>query len=179
MTERKGDWLQTYTGKAFWPLDPRAEEVCIEDIAHALSNLCRYTGHVHRFYSVAEHCVHVSRHVPWEHSMWGLLHDAAEAYVNDIARPLKRHLDGYADVEAGVMAVIREKFDLPGDEPAEVKLVDNRILLNEKAELMPGMPPRTWGLDDLKPLGCSIYGWNPKEAEMIFLNRYFFLERSL
>ena len=78
--ERIGSWLQTYTGKKFYPFDPREEEVDILDIAHALSQLCRFGGHTKEFYSVAEHCVLVSMCCPSEVKLLGLLHDAAEAY---------------------------------------------------------------------------------------------------
>lgn len=69
--DRRGDWIQTFTGRRFWPLDPRPEDVCIEDIAHALSLKCRFGGHCTRFYSVAEHSVHVSNYVPAEFALWG------------------------------------------------------------------------------------------------------------
>ena len=69
VSARKGDWMQTYTGRQFWPIDPRANEVHIEDIAHALSMMCRYNGHCRTFYSVAEHSVLVSQHVPPEHAL--------------------------------------------------------------------------------------------------------------
>ena len=78
-SERIGDWIQTYTGRQFWPLDPRVDEIHIEDIAHSLSMRCCYGGHLTDFYSVAEHSVLVSLHVPQEFALWGLLHDAAEA----------------------------------------------------------------------------------------------------
>src|SRR5271165_7548492 len=88
---RKGDWIQTYTGRVMYPLDPRPEEINIIDIAHALSNLCRFTGHVRTFYSVAEHSVRVSQHCDPKDALWGLLHDASEAYLADMSRPMKRY----------------------------------------------------------------------------------------
>lgn len=175
MTERKGDWIQTYTGKAFWPLDPRADEVNILDIAHALSNICRYTGHVSRFYSVAEHSVLVSLNVPPEYAMWGLLHDASEAYLTDIARPVKKYLTNYRDIEHGIMSAVAEHFLLQGDEPEIVKVADNRILLDEKAALFRHHPPRPWDAIEGGPLGVDIAGHYPATAEEIFLKRYFSL----
>ena len=171
-SSRKGDWMQTFTRKAFWPLDPRADEVDIEDIAHALSNVCRYTGHVSKFYSVAEHSVYVSLYVPPQYALWGLLHDASEAYIADIARPVKRHLTQYAEIEQGIMRVVAAHFGLPWPEPPEVKEIDNRILRDEKAMLMPGHPPRPWGVDHLEPLGVYIVGFSPEAAKSLFLTRF-------
>lgn len=74
----KGDWMQTYTGRRFWPLDPVAGDIEIMDIAHALSNQCRYAGHTRFHYSVAQHSVQVSENVAPEHALWGLLHDAPD-----------------------------------------------------------------------------------------------------
>ena len=109
----RGDWMQTYTGVRFYPMDPRPEELDIRDIAHALSLICRYGGHVDRFYSVAEHCVLMSQCVPEEHALWALLHDASEAYVGDMVRPLKRQLPEYEAAEGRVIAAIVERVGLP------------------------------------------------------------------
>jgi len=87
MAARIGDWIQTYTGKRFWPLDPRPEDVDILDIAHSLSLLCRFTGHTSSFYSVSQHSILVAQEVPKRLRLWALFHDAAEAYIGDIARP--------------------------------------------------------------------------------------------
>jgi hypothetical protein len=175
MTERKGDWLQTYTGLAYWPLDPRADEVRIEDIAHALSQLCRYTGHCKRFYSVAEHSVHVSRLVPPEHALTGLLHDATEAYINDLNRPLKYQLPEYRRVEDTNWRVIAEKFGLPFVMPRAVKDVDGTMLWAERRELFHGDAPRAWGMGVPEPnpypeLGAI--GLPPTTAKWHFLARY-------
>lgn len=133
---RRGDWMQTYTGKKFWPLDPDPAEIDILDIAHALSNACRYAGHVMRFYSVAEHSVLVSMHVSDPNQKWALLHDASEAYLVDMPRPVKRFLPGYQEAETRLMAAICERFGLPPEMPDEVKDIDNRILVDEREVLM-------------------------------------------
>ncbi len=99
-----GNWIQTYSGRQFWPLEPRAEDVAVEDIAHALSLLCRYGGHSSRFYSVAEHCVLVSHKC----GLHGLLHDAAEAYLLDIPRPVKALMPEYKWAEERVIVAIYE-----------------------------------------------------------------------
>lgn len=169
---RKGDWMQTFTGRRFWPLDPRPEDVCIEDIAHALSLLTRYGGHCTRFYSVAEHCVLLAHAVPEEHRLWALLHDASEAYIADIVRPLKRHLDGYGAAEIRVMASVVQHFALNGVEPPEVKAADSRILMDERAQVM-NPTGDTWSYGGARePLGVTLRFWTPEQAESEFLALY-------
>jgi uncharacterized protein len=96
-TAKRGDWIQTYTGRRVYPLDPSPEDIDIADIAHALSNVCRFTGHVREFYSVAQHSVIVSECVPAPFALLGLMHDAPEAYIGDISRPLKKSLAALDD----------------------------------------------------------------------------------
>ena len=168
---RHGDWMQTASGIAFWPVDPRPEDVRIYDIAHSLSNMCRYGGHCTTFYSVAQHSVLVSRALPPELKMWGLLHDASEAYVVDVPRPLKPFLTGYREAEDSVMAAIADAFDLcPRTMPSEVKRIDNAILADEATQIM-GPPPRAWTLPE-PPLGIKITPVGPEEARQMFLAEY-------
>jgi hypothetical protein len=151
------DWIQTYSGGQFWPLDPRAEEVEIADIAHALSNMCRFTGHVKEFYSVAQHSVLVAELVPTEHKLWALLHDASEAYLHDLPRPLKRSQPFgalYKGHEARLMEVICEKFGLPAEEPPCVKDADTRLLMTERRDLM-GREVEPWK-DQAEPIAQLI-----------------------
>lgn len=169
---RTGDWMQTASGVAFWPLDPRASETHLYDIAHALSNLCRYNGHSKKFYSVAEHSVHVSRVVPPKDALAGLMHDATEAYCADVPRPLKRFLNGYAEIEHRIWLVIAEKFGLAVDLPASVKTADNTVLLAEKEQILGPVPlPWHWA-NGLKPADVRIECWSPEIAAAAFLNRY-------
>lgn len=145
--ERKGDYCETYTGKRFYPFDPRAEDVCIEDIAHALSMQCRFGGHCARFYSVAQHSVFVSKmadtllHVNpkrfYEVAMWGLFHDAAEAYFVDVPRPIKQSIPEYAAIEERIMAVIIQAFGLTPGRPVTVDVFDEVALATEARDLMP------------------------------------------
>jgi len=167
---RNGDWMQTFTGRQFWPIDPRANEVDIEDIAHALSMMCRYNGHCKIFYSVAEHSVLVSRALPDDLALWGLLHDASEAYIADIVRPAKRFIAGYCDVEDRIMNAVCERFGLSPTMPAEVKRVDNAILADEQRSIM-ATPPAPWTLPE-PALGVEIIGWAPWQAKQRFLARY-------
>ncbi len=138
---RKGDWCQTFLGVQFWTIDPRAEDVRAEDIAHALSLLCRFGGHCSEFYSVAEHSIRVSHIVPREHALVALLHDAAEAYVIDLPRPIKRSLPGYAEAEERVARAISDYFGIDVVHlPPEVKHADQVMLATEKRDLMPNVP---------------------------------------
>ena len=83
------DWILTYTGRRYWPASPVTDHVCAEDIARGLSLTCRFAGQCQHFYSVAEHSINVMRLVPQEHKLCALLHDAPEAYLGDMSRPLK------------------------------------------------------------------------------------------
>lgn len=169
MSARIGDWIQVYTGRPFWPLDPRPEEIDIEDIAQALSLKCRYGGHCRRFYSVAEHSVLVSHHVAPEHALWALLHDAGEAYLADVPRPVKPSLQGWKQLEAGLMRVVCARFGLPSEEPDDVKRADFAITTDEKAALMADGP--AWaGL--LPPLGVKIECLSPMDARAAFMSRF-------
>ncbi len=171
--ERYGDWMQLYSGKPFWPLDPRAEEIDIADIAHALSQQCRYAGHCLGFYSVAQHSVLVSRNVPLDHAVWGLLHDAAEAYLVDLPRPVKGVVQGYREAEDRVLAAVAEHFGLAFPIPEAVHLADNEALITEKRDLMaPSM--KAWGLPpELQPWPDAIDPWIPSMARYLFLKAAF------
>lgn len=167
---RYGDWMQTATGRQFWPVDPRPDEINICDIAHALAMQCRFGGHCLRFYSVAEHSVLLSYAVAPEHALWALLHDASEAYLVDVPRPLKPFLPGYREVEDAVMAAVCERFGLPSQMPREVKIADGRILSDEAAQNM-AKPPVTWN-NTGAPLGIKLRFWSPEQAKDRFFARY-------
>ncbi|AGC43293.1 hypothetical protein MYSTI_01964 [Myxococcus stipitatus DSM 14675] len=185
MDARRGDWIQTYTLKQFWPLDPRPEDVDIQDIGHALSMQCRFTGHCHTFYSVAEHCVRVSEragtlmqqiggfsHDVMRAMQWGLLHDAAEAYLVDLARPVKHDesMAAYRRAERQVMIAVRAKFGLVGGLPDEVKDADNDLLWTEARDLFPSCHPAwTWRGE---PLAERIQPMTQPEAKAAFLARF-------
>ncbi len=165
----RGGWVQTYTGKAFYLTEPDPSQIDPVDIAHALSMICRYGGHVSRFYSVAEHSVLISRALPRELALRGLLHDATEAYVGDVVRPLKHLLPEYRRIEDRLMNAICARFGIPWVFPPEVKEADNRILRDERAALMTD-PPQPWDLpENVEPLGVRIECWSPQEAKERFL----------
>lgn len=181
--QRKGSWILTFSARQFWPLDPRADEVDPTDIAHALSLICRWTGHVRSFYSVAEHSVRVSLEVERLAAQkgfdeqeanalarWALMHDASEAYLADVARPVKEHpaFGFYRDAERALMASVCERFGLVQVMPKIVEEVDNRLLATEARDLMPRRPD--WAIP-FTPLAERITPWSPVEAERRFLLR--------
>lgn len=171
--ERLGDWMQTFTGRSVYPLDLRPSDVDIRDIAHALSMQCRYAGHALRFYSVAEHSVHVAKWVLDQTcdgfvAIEALMHDATEAYLVDVPRPVKPFLTGYKEAERRVAHAVAERFglDLAGH-PSIVHEADNRILHDERAALMSSCD-RDWNLKG-EPLGVRIECWSPDRAEREFM----------
>lgn len=168
--QRVGNWMQTYTGRQFWPVDPRPEEIDIDDIAHALANSCRYAGHCESFYSVAEHSVLVSLVVPAEDALAALLHDATEAYLVDIPRPLKPFLTGYKELEDRLWNVIADKFGLTHEMPASVKQADNAVLLAEQKAIMKPAPA-PWCVPG-EPAAVQIPCWSPGRAEQMFKLRF-------
>jgi len=108
--QREGNWFQTYTGKQFYPLDPRPEDIDLDDIVHHLSHLCRFNGGTREFYSVAQHSVIVADALPDDFKLWGLLHDAAESFLADsmplaMALEAAKQNDAEAKVNLGMMAL--------------------------------------------------------------------------
>lgn len=180
------DYIVTYTGKIFDFRNPAPEMVCIEDIAHSLAYQCRYTGHTRRFYSVAQHCVLMARSsdLPGE-PLKKLLHDAAEAYIGDMASPWKSLLwvefpNYYRTVkyvERKIQKIIGEALGVDLSYSAEVKEGDIRMAATEIWDLMPVMPPGfVWGIDCSNPSKKSIISWGPEFSEQQFLVTYYRLK---
>ena len=167
----RGDFMQTYTGKRFYPFDPRVEDIDITDIAHALAMTCRYGGHCKQFYSVAQHSVLVAEHAPAHPALAALLHDAAEAYTGDLIRPIKKHpeMAAFGWVEQNIERAICAKFGLPWPlMPPEVKRLDNRILIDEREQVMTPTDDE-WSIGEHEPLGVTIEYWAPAIARGKFL----------
>lgn len=188
---RKGDWIQTgVTHRKFWPLDPRPEDVDIRDIAHALSNICRFTGHTREFYSVAQHSVLASQIVPPASALTALLHDAAEAYMGDIARPWKRFLyvrtepvmdrvyESLRDVEHKLLDVILAKFGcstaVDADIWGPVAKADEVLLVTEARDLMSPLASdwRHCEKNGYEALKDVIVPWSSFDARFEFLKRF-------
>jgi len=169
------DWMMTYSGVVHTPHEPKPEDIRIIDIAHALSMICRYGGHARWFYSVAEHCVHVSHMVSPEHALEALLHDAAEAYVGDMIIPLKSHwsLTEFKRIEKMNDLAVRIRFGLPHEETPCVKAADTRIRETEWLTLMMPIPPEmVWEWPGDRDPTVHLKLWCPEIAEQKFLERY-------
>lgn len=167
----RGFNMSTWSGKPFWPLMPHPDDVRIEDIARALSMQCRFNGHLKAFHSVAAHSVWVSHHVPAGFEMEGLLHDAAEAYIGDLIRPVKYQCPEFMAIEHKIELAIALKFDLPLKMSPEVKQADTLALWTEKRDLLNPHDEVDWGPeqeahpDPIIPVG-------PAEAEKMFMDRF-------
>ncbi len=177
------DAIFTFSGKTIRPLHPAPDDIDIRDIAHALSNCGRFTGHTRDFCSVAEHCVRVSLLVPEELALEGLLHDASEAYLADIARPIKRDEEFafYLEVEARLEDAIAERFGLPfrNEMHPEIKVIDQYTLEAEVAfqhhenfQRRMGVSPEHDAHGDPWLTLAIPAPWTPVMAEHSFLGRY-------
>jgi hypothetical protein len=167
----KNEWIETFTHRHVTPHKLQPQDICIEDLAHALSNICRFTGHTSSFYSVAQHSVYTSLFCSKKNRLWGLLHDASEAYLCDVSSPVKhlRLMRGYRIVESNVMAAIVKKFELISPMPAEIHEIDKRLVFTEAGQL--GLLPHRWGWK-IAELEFKITPWTPKQAEQRFLSLY-------
>ena len=136
--------IMTYTKKMFDPLHPDAALMDIEDITHALSLLCRANGHFRNFYSVGQHSINCAlearaRGYSEKIQLACLLHDASEAYLSDVTRPVKAELPRYLEIEAPLQAAIWDKWlpePLTQEETAQVFQIDDAMLIHEFLNIM-------------------------------------------
>jgi hypothetical protein len=174
-------WIQTFTGQAFDPFTPDLATIHYKDIAHALAHQCRFTGHTNEFYSIAQHSVIVATLVPQPLQLAALLHDASEAYLCDIARPIKQQpeMQFYRDAELLLERMINARFGCqPTAEGAQqIKHIDYCVLLAEKRDLL-GPCAHPW---EEAPAGVQalplyhIKPWSAAEAETSWLNCFHLL----
>jgi 5'-deoxynucleotidase YfbR-like HD superfamily hydrolase len=177
------DYIVTYTGKKFYPMNPHPDQIDIRDIARGLSQICRFSGQVPAPYSVAQHSVLVAdiliappisdlAHCSLDTIRAGLLHDASEAYIGDVPTPLKKDLPLYNEVETNIIQCVYEKFGIPfKDLPEEVKVADAialktefRDLVKHGGEGLPVIPP---------PVFHNIVALHTaEEARAYFLNKF-------
>lgn len=179
------NYIYTVSGRKFYPLDPRGEDIVVEDIGHALSNLCRFTGHVKEFYSVAEHCLRVSLLLEDQGynnriQLGGLLHDASEAYLSDISTPVKCDslLAGYRAAEHQLELVIADALDCPEIFEGAVKRADTTLLVTEARDVLcqgfyESFKPMA------HPLNEVVFPMGPELARAKFLDRYHTLRYRL
>lgn len=173
------NWIETFTGKRISPLTPHADAICIEDIARSLSYQCRFNGHCQKFYSVAEHSVHCARYAKTlsqnpKVPLFALLHDASEAYLCDIPRPIKTEFPHYLEWEERLAEIVFAKFAgrVPSREEAKLVVNADNTLLATEAAFLTVSKGATWELPD-KPLQkWNIDCWNSETAEQQFLANF-------
>jgi hypothetical protein len=175
---RKGGSIQTYTGLIFYPLDPRIEEIEVDDVAHALSNKARFTGHTRRFYSTGEHSVRVSRHLASTGASLmeqyvGLHHDDTDAYLPDVPTPLKvlPEFKWFRDLEKHMQSLCFQRFGCVVEDYSVIKNSDIVLLLTEKRDLMP-KKNSNWNHKYTQspiPEPYHIDPWEPAFAEQMYL----------
>lgn len=174
---RQMSFLRTFTGRDVYPLEMTTGDININDIAHALSNQCRYAGHSKVFYSVAQHCVLVAnylhiRHDDDELAFAGLLHDAAEAYLTDMPTPIKRLMPEYGKAEDRIQRVVEETFQLQYRlDEALIHDADMKLLATEARDLM-GDPQNWKSLRGLVPLMDKVRPVEASQAKIMFIEMY-------
>lgn len=176
---RTGHFMHISSGRKYWPMDPRPEEVDIETIAHHLSMKCRWNGATKRFYSIAEHSIYVSQQVPLEDALEALMHDAAEAYITDFIRPLKydpAFSEPYAKIERLNELAIAQCFNLRFPFPPSVKIADDAVTVAEMQQAISRDPDEEWGtnpfIDVTNVAPVAIEFMTPYVARYLFLRRF-------
>ena len=161
-------------GTMFDLLNPDDSDYGIEEVAHALSNIARFNGHTRKFYSVAQHCVLMSQWIDQLYAREALLHDMQEAFVGDVATPLKLLIEGYWKIEHVIQNSMCDKFGVFVNDVRSktVKQADLRMLMTEKRDLMSG--DADWSiLEGVDPYDeYEIYPWSPSLAKRAFITRY-------
>jgi hypothetical protein len=179
--------MYTYSGKRIDPTNADPEMLDIVDIAHSLSLTCRYNGHCKNFFSVAEHSVAVAKLLsycgaPCSIQMEGLLHDAAEAYLGDIIRPVKNEMQELNYIENDLLFKIFKKFGqgkLPGKISEIVKQADDILLVTEAEHILVGdiskwpisaLPIDGYKMHDVLP--DITFNWSPTQAYNAFIKKF-------
>jgi hypothetical protein len=171
-------WISLLSGGQFNYNKPEKSDVTIEDIASALSNVCRFSGHLPQFYSVAQHLVNTSRIVPNELAFTGLMHDTAEAFTNDLPTPLKWALPIFKELETKIESAMSKKFGFEYPYPPEIKHADTVMLMLEKYYVK--NDDSEWPLYEkynkayVEPWRqqVDLVGWQPRRAKREFLERF-------
>lgn len=175
------DYIRTSSGVKFYPLNPDPQGILIEDIAHALSLLCRGNGHVKVFFSVGQHCIHCAKEAEQRGYstrliLACLLHDASEAYLSDITRPVKQHLQDYCRYEEHLLEVIYKKFlgsPLSQEEQKLVKIIDDDMLYYDLRDLLNEFVNKSGN----ESVGELVNGQEPRSAPVMY-SSFSYKERS-
>ena len=185
-------WIETFLGHPIDPLNPDPRRIFFMDIAHALSNQCRFSGHTREFYSVAQHSVHVSQHIkeiggcPMT-QLYGLMHDASEAYLVDMPTPVKRRMPSYRDAEAPLQRMIEQTL-MPAVQAIEraeieqiIKEADLAMLAAEARDLManPNCHKEWKVLHGVKASKIKIFPEIPSVAKDSFIAQWQYLLRKV
>lgn len=175
----KDHWISLLSGGKFNYNKPEESDVTIDDIASATSNICRFSGHLPRFYSVAQHLVNTSRIVPSALAFDALMHDTAEAFTNDLPTPLKWAFPAFKDLETEIESAMSKKFGFTFPYAKDVKQADTEMLILEKLYVKEDKSvwPNYEGIevDHLLDL-VDLDSWQPRRAKREFLKRYYELK---
>lgn len=166
-----GPTILLQSGSYFDLLAPEQSQFTIEDIAHGLSMVCRFAGQCQEFYSVAQHSVHVSEIVAPEHAFAALMHDAVEAFIGDVSKPLKTLLPEYSVIEGRIEAAVLARFGLSVPLPRAVKEADIAMLATEQRSLMRNNDDWEY-THGVRPLPMDIHPWPSKVARKLFMARF-------
>lgn len=169
-------WIQTFTGRRFDVFDPNPDHIHLLDIAVALGNTCRFSGHVPYHYSVGQHSLLMSRVVPPAVAMEALLHDAAEAYMGDVPRPIKQGLQDYNAVMEMVETAVAMRFGLVYPWPDEIHAADMRMVITEAHAF--GKDTAGWGIDAAPYGDVVVAQMNPLDVRGLFIDRFLELESA-
>lgn len=198
--KRAAAFITTSSGRDVFPFAPTAASIDLGDIAHALANKCRWSGHTRVFFSVAQHSVLVSRYTSARPylgdrrveprpslpgrlpglrvaKLWGLLHDAGEAYLPDIPSPIKAFCPDLVEAEERLLLAIAEAFDLPPEIPASVHAADMVVRSAEARDLM-GLDVTQAPWNRYRPFGDGIVALDPPAAERLFFDEFYRLTRG-
>jgi hypothetical protein len=171
-------WISLLSGATFNYNKPEESNVTVEDLASALSNVCRFSGHLPRFYSVAQHLVNASRIVSSGNAFTALMHDTTEAFTNDLPTPLKWSLPIFKELETKIESAMGEKFGFEFPYPPEVKEADTIMLMLEKYyvkeddSLWPHYEKYTKEYVEPYRHLVDLDSWQPRRAKREFLERF-------
>ncbi len=174
-------WMLTATGKVFHPFNPQPHQICMEDIVQKLSRICRFGGGVKwpLHYSVAEHSVLLAQHAlerlgDPQLALQLLMHDAAEAYIGDMIRPLKEVMPEFRRIDNEITEQIFAKYNIPYPWPALVDELDVRILIDEEAQVM-APHARRFEVQYMAPVGVKLQCWDAVQAHFEFMQMWMIL----